>query len=472
MNDEIRSGQYVVAGVDTFVELFSKFIDVHDKSNHFNDEIFCNFLQQSISKYLFSYGTGLSYKTKRFPKNHTSKIAQVVQKIRTRPFMANNELYIDSGGFQVSMGAIDTKDMPRFIDDYHNFIDETHSAFDWAFCLDLPPGPGSGDIFDSYQQIEELNRTSYNSVFSLSEAARNKMIYIHHFRTPSLYKTWSKFLFEEGLGEGYKYYGTGGIVANLATDTSIPVIIYTIPLSSVLRYNKEQGKKQFKFHILGGANFSDVFYHKLFTHHIKKVHDIDVEITYDSSAIFKGLAIGRFIPVLNSNEELVKMDLRSNQLHLKFDGTPIHDKVYQLLNEIASIYQFKELNQNDDPIYERAPRAKSKAATFSRSVHMYLMCHILKTYRQIELNSEKFVSEIYPYYENGEIEEFDSRCLSFTKKLNQGKSTKKQKAKTYSLYKSLKILEDLDEEYNEYLVQKFMASSDISCMQSGGALKF
>ena len=174
------SGQYVVAGVDTFVDLISKFIDKHDKGTHFDDVTYARFLANTINKYLFSYGTGLSYKTKKISKNHSEKIAKSVSKIVSRPFMKETELYMDSGGFQVSMGAIAAADMPWFIKQYHQFLNDEKDKYSWAFCLDLPPGPGSEDIFESYDQIESLNRLSYETLAQQPLDVKKKGIYIHH----------------------------------------------------------------------------------------------------------------------------------------------------------------------------------------------------------------------------------------------------------------------------------------------------
>ena len=102
---------------------------------------------------------------------------------------------------------------------------------------------------------------------------------------------------------------------------------------------------------------------------------------------------------------------------------------------------------------------------------MYLICYVLSLYRNLEVMADRFVQEVYPYYESGDIHTFDEMCINFTRRLNQGKSTKKQRAKTYSIYKSLNILTNLDEDYNEFLVNKFMSSSDISNMGSGGLVK-
>jgi len=472
------AGNYIVAGADCFTSLIGNFIDKHNGDTYFNDESVANFLDNSINKYLYSFGTGLSYKTKKMSPKHSQKIAREIQKISGRPFMKNTDLYIDSGGFQVAMGAVDTKDMPAFIKTYHDFLVKHHEDFSYAFSLDLPPGPTSAmDIFDSYEQIEELNRLSYQASANLPSEVKDKMVYIHHFRTPSLYRTWSKFLWEEGLADGFKNFATGGMVANLSTDSLIPVIIYTIPLSEIVKYAMSKGIKSFNFHVLGGANYIDVFYHKLFSHHIKKTHDVDVKITYDSSAIFKALAIGRFIPVFNDDGNLIKMDLKSDCLHQYIGKQTVNEKVFTLLNEIALHYGFKELDPEVDTIYDHEAFEKKEnkkpddRPTFRRSVHMYLIFYMLRMYRELELISQKVIDDIYPLYEAGKIEEFDGHCYNLARKFNQGKNTRKQKAKISSLYKSLNILTDMDLEYNEHLINKFMSGDDISNMDDG-VIKF
>jgi len=461
-------GNYIIAGSDCFVSLLGNFIDKHGGDKFFDDSKLNNFIRHSIDRYLFSFGTGLNYKTRKMSPKHTDKIGREVQKIIDRPLMKDTQLYIDSGGFQVAMGAVETKNMPSFIDKYHQFIQDNHHNFSYAFSLDLPPGPSNAsNIFDSYEQIEELNRISYQKSKSLPSESKDKMIYIHHFRSPSLYDTWSKFLWEENLAEGMNNFATGGIVANMATDLTIPVIIYSIPLSEILKYALANNMKQFNFHVLGGANFIDVFYHKLFSYHIKQVHDVDVRITYDSSAIFKALAIGRFIPVFRSDGVLMKMDIKSKNIHMRFDGKySVQDVIYQLLNQMADAYNFAPLNPIDHPIYN------PETGTLSRCVHMYLICYYLRIYRYLELISDDFIMEAYPSFEAGHIQDFDNKCYQLAQRFNQGKNTKKQKAKIASIYRSLQILTNLDRDYNRHLIHKFMSNDDISIMADGGIPKF
>jgi hypothetical protein len=93
-------------------------------------------------------------------------------------------------------------------------------------------------------------------------------------------------------------------------------------------------------------------------------------------------------------------------------------------------------------------------------------------YKKIETIAEEFVNEIYPYYENGKQEEFDKRIFDMYKRFNGGKASRKLKAKSYSVWRSLDILSNLDEDFNKHLIEKFMSGDDMSSMVDGGVLKF
>lgn len=445
---------YVVASGDCFNKQMGNFIDKFGGDKYLKEPDINKFLLHNVDKFLYSFGSGLSYKRQKMGKSHVSKIIREVNKIRNRPFMKDTKLYIDSGGFQVAMGAILPEDMPDFINVYHEFIKNNRSSFDYAFNLDLPPGPNT-NVFKSYEQLEDLNRQSYTMTSELSQEVKDQMIYVHHFRTPSLYKTWRKFLFEENLAKGFTHFATGGIVAGLESDLSIPAIIYTLPISEVLLYAKSINLKKFNFHVLGASNYIDIFYHKLFSHHIKQVHNIDINITYDSSAIFKALTVARIMPTLTENNTVMKMDIRSNILDLRFEKNMTKkDTLFYMMNKLAEIYGFTELDRNNVDIYD------SETNSMTRVVHMYLMMMNLRNFKQLEIMSEELVDKVYPYYTSGDIEQFDKLCFEHSRKMNQGKNTKKQKAKISSIAKSLNILTNLDCDYNEYLIKKFMSNDD------------
>ena len=466
------SGNFVAAGGDTFVALMKRFMP--ECPTLCTDQQIINVLDSTVDKFLFSFGAGVNYKTKKLSGKHEQRFLKVINNMQSAPFMKNAKIYWDSGGFQVANGAFHPKDLPAFIDMYYKCVEANPSMYSNAFILDCPPGPGSKDLFSSYNQIEKLNRMSYEKCLqTISPQNLKKVIYIHHFRTPSLYDTWHKFLFDENLADGYEYFGTGGIVANLASDIAIPIVLYTIPLSSILVYAKSKGLKKFKFHVLGGANFRDVFYHKLFEHHIREYHGIDVEITFDSSAIFKAMFIGRHIHVFNHDNNVIKMDFRSGVLDTVLKGSDlskidpsknitVRNKLYAVCDELANKYGFRKLDPLVDPIYD--PMTNS----LTKEMHVLMMSYVMEFTKQMELNCEMLAKKIYPIYQSGAVADFNEACNRITKMINQGKETKKQKAKSNCIFKSLKVLEQLDLDYNKMLVHQYMASDDISSLNDGG----
>ena len=151
-----KPSSFVCAGVDTVIQLIGNFIDKFEGSVYFTDEQVANYLQNHVDKYLYSFGTGLNYKTKRIPKNHIKRFEAITTKIRNRPFMNGSKQYWDSGGFQIANGALETKTMPEFIDLYYGALVEYEHLMDWSFILDLPPGPNSKNIFKSLAEDKVL----------------------------------------------------------------------------------------------------------------------------------------------------------------------------------------------------------------------------------------------------------------------------------------------------------------------------
>lgn len=456
------SSGYVCAAGDTLTQLMGKFIDLSNGS-YFDDKMFSEFMSRTVNRFLYSFGAGVNYETKRLSDNHADKFLKIIKLILNRPFMSKTDLYWDSGGFQVAQGAFLPKDIPRFTDLYYDTVKNNTDMFTYAFIQDIPPGPASGELFHSYKEIEDLNRESYLKCKRLlpPEIVRDKIIYIHHFRTPALFDIWNRFLFEENLAEGFTYFGTGGIVAQLSTDIDKPFILYVIPLNSMIQYAKKNNIKHMKFHILGGANFIDVFYHQLFSYHIKNYHHIDIEITYDSTALFKGLAMGRFIQVVNPLGCLQKMDLRSTVLNKRWNDNTIENYCYKIVNDMASKHNFKILTKEVDPIYD-------ERKTFSRSIHMYLMAYMMDLYKIMEARAIDEVHRIYPLYVCGDRRQFNLECYELVRKLNQGKESTKQYSKSQSIYNSLQILEKADIDWCKHIVSKTLFKDDIEELKGTG----
>jgi len=154
-------------------------------------------------------------------------------------------------------------------------------------------------------------------------------------------------------------------------------------------------------------------------------------------------------------------------MHLRFDETGTTEEVmFRKLNILAEKYGFTSLSAEKEPIYN------TESGTLNKQTYMYVMLYVLQLYQDVEQYAIKCAEELHELYKMNNESEFVRRCSDITKRLNQGKMTKKQKAKSVSIWNSLKLLENLDEDYNAYIINKYMASGDSGKMETGGCLKF
>ena len=444
---------YVLAGFETLAGIFDNFIEGRRgrwNDNFTRDEI-SNFLANTCAGYLHSYGQNFHNK-KKYDKYNANE-ANMYKKCRDMGIFNGCNLIVDSGGFQISIGKLTRRESDLLFRMYYDWLVEYPDVYDRAFILDIPPGPGC-EIFHNFYDVYNLNLESYKFAKEmLPDKVREKMIYIHHFRTPKLWEIYTRILRDYEMFDSFNYHGTGGIVANMASDMSIPCIIYVLPIIPLLNECKKYGRDHLNFHILGGANFRDVLYYELFMIAVKKKHNIDLNITYDSSGLYKQVMNARFIHVKDEEGYIRKMNVKSNNLHMRFKKDQIIMDSYQgILNETAEKWGFKKISI--DGVYDL------ERGTFHEDVKAYSMLYALDLYSVIQQEMREFAARVYPIYEAGKFEEFYNECLEATRILNQGKLTKKQRIKAHSIPRSMDMLTNLDEEYCQYLVNKFLSKDE------------
>jgi hypothetical protein len=446
---------YVLAGFETLATILNNFAlkDTKKKfNNNFTPQQVSEFLGDSCHGFLHSFGQNFSGKKKY--TNYVKKEAELYTNCREFGFFDNSMFIADSGGFQASIGRINPDETRLLIDLYYEFLTNHHSVFDRAFVLDLPPGPGC-KLFKSYDDMHSLNLETYNLAKNLPQAARDKIIYIHHFRTPRLWDIYSDILRTDGMFESFQHFGTGGIVANMASDTAIPCIIYVLPMIPLIREAKKHNRSELRFHILGGANFRDILFYEMFKKVVQNEHGIELEISYDSSGLFKGLMIGRFFHMINERGIIRKVDIRTKNLNMRFAGNKkIIDIYTELIENLTDEFNFAPISMNE--VYD------PKTGTFYEDVKVYSMFYMLRTYANVQQMLRKTTEELFPLYEDGQFEEFSVQTELLTRSINGGKITKKQRAKSHSLIKSLDMLKNLDEDYCKYLVTKHLAKDEFT----------
>lgn len=248
-------------------------------------------------------------------------------------------------------------------------------------------------------------------------------------------------------------------------DMAVPCIIYVLPLIPLINRAIKYGRDYLDFHILGGATYRDILFYELFKKVVMDKHKIKLNITYDSSTIFKGLMVGRHVNIMD-NGVIRKTDLRSPCLDKRFNSSDmtIEEKFIETIGNFAKKYGFKELDH--ETIYSK------ETNTFYDPYRLYSMFYLISMYSEIEDLMRVVADEAYPIYLSGDHEHFNNIIENVTRKLNSNKITKKQTVKSYSICKSLNMLVDLDEDYCEYITNKFLVKDEFLELTNKKLLEF
>ena len=453
------ASSYVCAGFETIAAITKKFMSGDRFDDHFKVEDIENMFGQSCNKYLHSFGQ--NFRERKNYKKYVANEVRMFNICHDLGIFKQSEFFVDSGGFQISVGLLGKDQMQSLYDLYHQFLIDHVNLYDRAFVLDIPPGPGC-KIYDNFQQVYDINKMSYLHANNLPDEVKKKMVYIHHFRTPQLWDIYTRIMDESDLFNEFTYHATGGIVANMSSDMMIPCIIYILPLIPLLARAKKYGRSRLDFHILGGATYRDILFYEFFKVHVMKKHNIDLHITYDSSTIFKGLMVGRHLYVLEDGV-IRKLDVREWKLDLRYGSDKkIIESYRNAVRRMSDRFGIKPVPM--DEVYAE------DSGTFHYENRMYSVLYMLDFYTRIEEFLREYVHMIYPLYESGEWEEFGMQLTEITKNINGGRITKKQTSKCQSIRKSLDMLTDLDEDHCHYIVNKFLAKDEFTDLMNGGLM--
>lgn len=455
---------YVVAGFETLATILHNFtLNKRGRwTEQFTKDEISTFMKNTCAGFLHSFGQNFKNK-KRFDKYKLAE-ARTFDLCREWGCFNESEFYIDSGGFQVSTGELTKHETDILLTLYYEYLVEHSDTYDKAFILDIPPGPGC-KVYKDYEDVYKLNYQTYKAATNLPQHVKDKIVYIHHFRTPKLWDIFNKLLREEDFFGEFQHHGTGGIVANMSSDHLIPVVIYILPLIPLLNEAIRHNRKTLDFHVLGGANFRDLMFYEVIKKHVFEVHGIDVNITYDSSGLFKGLMIGRRLFV-DDDPIIRKLDIRSHMIPLRIrDDMKGNDMIERSIDRFTTKYNF-------GPVPKPFEVYCDNSGTFHDDVKAYLMLQSLDLYATLQESLRNFVNEIYPLYTNGDIAEFNQKIAGMTQNLNSGKITSKQVNKSSSVSNSLNILTDLDEDYCKFIIDKFLSKDEFTNLTGQELLTF
>lgn len=453
---------YVLAGYETLFSIIDRFIRNPDLyRNQFTKADISKIFTDNCDKFLHSFGS--NFKGKKKINKYIQQESEVLTKCRDFGFSENANTIVDSGGFQISVGILNEHESNLLYKIYYEFLEEHVDKYQRAFILDVPPGPGC-KIFNNFDDVYRLNFESYMKAKSMPQNVRDKIIYIHHFRTPKLWDIYTSLLNHENMFDSFKYHATGGIVANMGSDISIPCIIYVLPLIPLINQAIKFKRKELHFHILGGATHRDILFYELFKKVVMEEHRIELFITYDSSTIFKGFMVGRYIPIPDG-EKVIKMDLRTDCLPMRFNSEGTVKEVYmKRINEFAVENNLKEIIRNE--IYD------PNTGTFYEDYRMYSMLYMISFYDKVEKMFREKTDNLYEIYKSGDLATFTGEINTITKNINSGRMSKKQTSKSTAISRSMDMLKNLDENYCKYIVNKFLSKDEFVDLTDKRLLRF
>jgi hypothetical protein len=449
----VRSS-FILAGFEAFGRIVNNFI-LGKKPQRWNQNFtytdLSHYFDSTISGFLHSYGE--DYAIRKNLKTYGKSQMKMIKRFTDTGLFKNTNLYLDSGGYQISTGKLNRYYSEALLDNYYDFVVEANELFDRTFILDVSPGQNCV-MFENFDDVYEKNLRSYNEAASLPDDVRKKMIYVHHFRTPKLSEIYNRLLIENDFYQKFDHFACGGIVSNMASDLKIPCLVYIIPLITLLKETKRAKRNYLNFHVLGGASYRDVLFYELFKEVVRRYHNIELNITYDSSGVFRQIFVARYIHAIDNLGNIRKMNIKSDNLDRKFyQGVSIREVLNQNLNNMARQYNFKEIDIMNG-IYDDK--------TMHEDVKVYTMLYIFSLYAELTTNFKKWAVDVLDVYESGDQERFTDSCLEQTKRAAQGRYSSKVRYKTYSIGRSIEMLKDLDEDRCDHYITKYLAPDEFT----------
>lgn len=398
------------------------------------------FLKATVNKHLSSIG--IAFYDARFgpaphiDRKYKAKYVEVLKEIHQRICLDGCEVAIDCGGFDlIQQGHLPFRLFRDYIMLYHEFLEEHSGLFNSAFHLDIAPGY-KRNPFPSEKDMSIYNYISYKTTAQLPPVLHERMMYIHHFRTPAILRVWRQMLFNDRLADKFWMFATGG----LATSPEMPqlgTVAYALPMVDIIHYVKafRPDLRSFRFHVLGDAGWKDLLAHAVLEEHVRTVHDLDISITCDSSNVYRTIGKGRYTNICGDTIE--QISIASENLLKDHMGQGTQQEIfYKDVNTTLEPYGFPPLSPEKNPIYE--------SGTMTPLAYTYTFLHRFAKIKEVEDNCRSLAANLYPVYGSGDLQEFERQVTDELRKLHDGKTDKNIPDYAQRIVNAMQLIERLD----------------------------
>lgn len=334
---------YIFAGYETTSYIYDI---VHKKLSKKTNEVLSSFIDGNLVTFAYDVPKLNMLKTENDAIEYADTFAKDLAVMHEKAKDYRNMCYIDSGGYQISIGLIKEEVLPLIKLSYLYFLKNYDNLYDRAFSLDIIPSEFTRPI----SEFIELNR------FGLLKEmldVNNKVLRICHFMPPGLLNIFAPLHVELYNEPNFNLddvkLAIGGLVvydkkiSKLYTDAYISALVYIIKL---IEFATKRKPKKLEFHILGVANDGDIVKMRFIEHVARFITGIDIKITHDSSKIYKAIIRSKNIDYVDEKT--------LNTLKLNFSSKEINKPIYQSKSSSEIFFEELEKLDLDDDIKQLA----------------------------------------------------------------------------------------------------------------------
>jgi len=227
-----------------------------------------------------------------------------------------------------------------------------------------------------------------------------------------------------------------------------------LPLVRALLDAKRRRLTAFRYHVLGASQFNCFLIHSLFEHHIKAVHNIDIEITCDSTIIFSRFACDHSLPVIDfETNRLHEIVLHSDTLNKLTPSGKTNLSEFVLSTEnILVPYGFQGLEERYETIYQRGKEKDQ----FTRPAYTYGILLYLHNFYIVEQWCRNAVDGLHILFMAGKEKEFYTETTNMLVRISEQPDTPERHEKiqfmSKRIWNSLDMLTALNWEHSIHIV--------------------
>jgi len=365
---------FILAGYETFWK------QLHTLRQVIGNESFLKALQKSSKFGLITYALSAgkltkSLENKKYP-DYNKELTDFFYEIKET--IPEIDIFLDSGGYQISIGLVPLKTIPTYIESYADFLSTNlQKTIVRAFSLDVIP---PDELVKNQLELTLVKQSNIDGLYFSSDF--KGLLRIFHFNAFCVLQFFDQVFsqyFPEFLQRSNDYppkLAVGGLVAFDRKQGKL----FTIPYLVVALYLiRKFNLKHIQFHVLGVSSWKDILALEVLKH-ILRLQDITLEYTFDSSRLFKFTVRGKAVELFDTDLTLKQIVYKTSTLQQYVTLHKQRLTMKEALRKILSNFIEQEIPASEFRLYEDENDPTSKTISHWETLIMLLQSKIFVDY--------------------------------------------------------------------------------------------